>query len=275
MYDNYVRCLADYSSDHKPVSKISFSKIMQRVFKTLELSQTHGIRMYKGIKLNIPDNRNCTIEDLKAIACAYEFFDMKGTGMLKFGIGSGYCVNNNEVLKIIEIDDDKKWKFIVSGHEVESSIIGMPQCITCESYLNAKIIFNTVKQAKVCMGREVEKDKRSSRFRIVQEWNVRDANTTKIRSTSRNCQRVLLFSAISEACPNCYNTKDYVSIKQKDKLSDDEMFNKLFPGACDTMRKHLHEQSQRCRNDKDPRCHRWDKETIRIALSLWNRSPQV
>ena len=100
-----------------------------------------------------------------------------------------------------------------------------------------------VKQAKVCIGREVEKYKRWSRFRIVQEWNVRDENTTKMRSTSRNCQRVLLFSAISEACPNCYNTKDYVPSKQKDKLSDDEMANELFPGACDTMKKHLHEQN--------------------------------
>ena len=72
---------------------------------------------------------------------------------------------------------------------------------------------------------------------------MRDENTTKMRSTPRICQRVLLFSAISEACPNCYNTKDYVPSKQKDKLSDDEMFNKLFPGACDTMRKHLHEQT--------------------------------
>ena len=275
MYDNYVQCLADYSSDHRPVSKISFSKIMQRVFKTLQLSQTHGIRMYRGIKINIPDKRNCKMDDIKAIADVYGFFDMKANDKLKFGIGSGYCVNKNEVLKIIEIYDDKKWKFIVAGHEVEPDVIGMPQSVTCETYLNAKIIFNTVKQAQICIGREEEKNKRSSRFRIVQEWNVSDENIVKVRSTSRKCQRVLLFSAISEACPNCYNTKDYVPSKHKDTRSDDEMFNKLFPGACDTMRKHLQDQSKCCRNNKDPCCHSRDQETIRIAMPLWNRSPQV
>ena len=203
----------------------------------------------------------------RTIAEEYGFFNMKSNKNVKYAVPSGDCISQNDVLKIIEIQEDMSWRLIISGHEVDPNIIGL-QNVLCKTKVEVRILFNTVKQACICRGKKLENDQRSSQYRVVQEWNVCDETTIETRISSRKCHKVLSFTAISEVCPICSATRDYVQGEQTEAMSDEEMFNKLFPDASESMMNHLRDQSKRCKYNKDPRGHRWDKETIRIALSL-------
>ena len=272
LYETYVNSLG--SSECKPVSKVQFGLIVSRVFDNIRTSLTHGNRTYQGIRRNVSEDRKCERKDINAIAEECGFYKTTTDENLRYAISTGECINNNEVLKVVELETNGLWHVLVSGHVVDLNILGL-QNIKSDTYLNVQIIFNTVKKTKLCRGRTAQKGEQSTNFRIVQEWNKCHESTGELRLSSRKCNKLLSFTALSEACPACYLIKRCEKNEPKKACSDDDMLNKLFPGAGEQMIEHLREQSRRCRYTKDPRGYRWEKETIRIALSLWNRSPEV
>ena len=67
----------------------------------------------------------------------------------------------------------------------------------------------------------------------------------------------------------------FIHSGSKEPISDEDMFQQLFSGASEQMLNHLREQIKSYKLKKDPRANRWDRDTISLALPLWNRSPQV
>ena len=57
------------------------------------------------------------------------------------------------------------------GKEIDPSIIGH-NGITCNTIVSVKILFNTLKQTKLCNGKTAEPGHKSSKFRILQEWSI-------------------------------------------------------------------------------------------------------
>ena len=274
MYDTYLESIKVSACESKPVTKSQFSMIISRVFKNVHISTVHGYRVYKGIKKYDFDNENSDPIYIQNVAEQQGFFRMNSKDSLKFAISSGHCISHADICKIIEINSDSSWKLFISEHEVDPKIIGL-QNITCNTCSNVKTLFNTVKQASICRGKPAKKDQRSSKYRIIQEWNICGQERIECRISSRKCQHFLSFMALSDVCPVCSSSRDSIESGSKESISDEEMFQQLFPGASEQMLNHFREQSKRCKLKKDPRANRWERDTISLALSLWNRSPQV
>lgn len=187
-------------------------------------------------------------------------------------ISTEHCINGNEVYKIIEINPDRSWKMMISRHQIDPVIIGL-QNITANSLKNVNIIFNTVKQSTICRGKPAEKEQRSTQFRLLQEWNLQDSPNIERRVSSKKCNGILSFTALSDVCPTCIHSREKGN--KEPVIPDETIMTILFPNATEEMINHLKEQSKLCKSNKDLRGNKWERETIRIALRLWNRSPQV
>ncbi len=66
----------------------------------------------------------------------------------KFGLATGYCVNRNKIMKIIEIHPDMSYKLSVGGRDVEVQEIGM-EGLTMDTYSCIKTVLKTFKQCTI------------------------------------------------------------------------------------------------------------------------------
>ena len=272
LYDEYVNSLKASSYDIEPTSKPQFSMIVSRIFKNVRVSAVHGYRVYKGLRRYDTEDKECEIDDIKIIGEKHDFICMNSKEILKYALSTGHCINGNEVLKIIEIDNDRSWKFMISGQEVEPDIIGLNN-ITANTVKQVNTIFNTVKQTTICRGKKVEKEKKSTQFRLLQEWSVNGSCSIERRVSSRKCKRILNFTARSSVCPTCMKSGE--KGHHASGITEEKILSQLFPNASDETLNHLKEQSKICQLRKDPKGNRRERDTIRIALNLRNRSPQV
>ena len=276
LYDEYVNSLKASCNETNPICKTQFSTVVSRIFKNVTLSLTRGYRVYKGLRRYDSEDKECELDDIKMIAEKHEFVCMNSKEILKFAQPTGHCINGNEVFKTIEINNDRSWKFVISGQEIEPVLIGL-DTITANTVKQVNIIFNTVKQCSICRGKEAEKEQKSTQFRLLQEWGLNDSCSIERRVSSRKCNRILNFNARSSVCPTCKKSgeKGHHASGNTEEITEEKMISQLFPNASDEMINHLKEQSKICQSTKDPRGNRWERDTIRIALNMWNRSPQV
>ena len=151
------------SSDIKPIPKTQFSTIIPRLFNTVTVCKVHGYRVYKGLKYNDIEDKNCEPEDIKNIAEEHGFICISSKGTLKYAVSTGHYINGNEIYKTIEIHPDRSWNIVISGHEIDPVIIGL-QNMRASTLKNVKIMFNTVKKAPICKGKPAEKDQQSTQF---------------------------------------------------------------------------------------------------------------
>ena len=69
-------------------------------------------------------------------------------------------------MKIIEIKPDRSFKIYIGGREVNTSDIGLSN-MAAHTYLNVKIILNTVKQARLCGDKIVHHKTGAKKFRYM------------------------------------------------------------------------------------------------------------
>lgn len=263
--------------ESRVMSKPQMGSIVSKIFKNVTIGLHSGHHIYKGIEINLNEDKNCDLKYIATVAAENGYFLMNDNGTSKYALSSGYCINNNEVLKILEIEKNRNWKFSMCGKEIDPSIIGLSG-ITCNTVLSVNILFNTIKQTKLCKGKTAEAGQNSTRFRIVQEWSAcGDENSNEARISSRNCQRVVSFVDYAGACHACANIRKPVA-NEKDvetDVQDNDLLDQLFPGANQQMLNIIKQQSHICKSNKDPRSRRWDKDILQVSLTLWNRSPQA
>ena len=280
VYDSYVRHKRG-CADESLLSKKQVSQIVPALLSKITVVKQSGPSKYKGLRLNFFDDQTCSEENLKTITSEHGFFQVPTSDSnIKYSIYTGYCVNKNEQLKSVTIKADKSFDVTVGGIFIDLPIIGL-QNMKINSINDAKIVFNTVKQAKVCRGKLVSSKRNTTKFSIVQEWFKHgEENSLELRLSAGKCQGVLSFTSYFDTCSTCqahtFTTNTCNKAESAENINKEEMLKSLFPGASDIMINMLTIQSKICESSaKDNRSRRWTKDIIQVALTFWNRSPKA
>ena len=264
MYQNYC------SSYHTDVSKAVFQQIVRKIFGNIKIVRNNATIKYIGLRPNFLDDKPCTSVEIAEIANMLGYFPMttgKCTDTSRFGLPTGYCVNRNEILKVVEIQPDKSYKLSVGGRDVNAQEIGL-EGVTMDTHFSVRIVFNTFKQCTVCQGKSVDSKTDAKKFSVVQEWCQKgDENSLMLRLTARKCHGVIPFTTRSVTCGSCSKQRTPDPPLQNTESTED-LFKRLFPSANDLMLNFLQLQSQMSCDDTDKRNRKWNKEIIQVSFCI-------
>ena len=265
IYENYCSsCHTDIS-----ISKTVFQQIVRKIFGNIKIVRNNATVKYVGLRPNFLDDKPiCTNVEIAEIANMLGYFPMN-TGNCentsRFGLATGYCVNRNEILKVIEVQPDKSYKLSVGGRDVHVQEIGL-EGLTLDTYSCIKTVFNTFKQCTICQGKSVDSKIDAKKFNVVQEWSQKgDENSLMLRLTARKCHGAIPFTAKSVTCNSCSNQRTPDPPAENTESTED-LFKRLFPDANDLMLNFLQLQSQMSCDDADKRSRRWNKEIIQVIF---------
>lgn len=166
VYQSY-RDSMPHLTESKLLSKQQVAIIVPQIFPNITIKKTKdGCFMYQGLRQNFLEDKSCDLKDIDNIAQKSTFFRIpSGTDIIKYGFMTGFHVNKNELMKVLEFRPDRNWNFFVGERPVDLSTIGLSD-ITCGSYQSVEIIFHTVGIAKLCKGKPVNR-KLSPRYGCV------------------------------------------------------------------------------------------------------------
>jgi len=277
LYDVYIK-----DKPLNPLPKRTVGQLVSGIFGSIKVVHNNGKEKYRGLRPNFNSPEVCSQKTLDAIAANHGFVKVTETsGKLSYICFTEYTVNNHKQTKSVEISCDKAFQVKIGEIPVSLTDTGL-QNMKISNTEDARIIFNTVKMAKVCRGKLVNK-KCTSQRNMLQVWNKNgDENSSEFGLISKKCKGVVSFTSYVSTCTVCRNQvvtenketeQPTCTQSVEDRMS---LLRSLFPGCSEVMFKLLSAQSNICNSHmQDPRSRRWDKEIIQICLTLWNRSPQA
>lgn len=276
LYNLYEKEHVQYALPKKTVGML-----VPKLFDKVSVVHQNGPSKYRGLRQRFDNPEVCTPDNVNEIAHKHGFVKLtEGDCHVKYMIYSGYTVNNQKQTKSVCINRDQTPTVCVGENHVLLNDLGLGG-LKINTLEDAQILFNTVKQTRVCLGKVVHKDIKGTRKHILQYWTKSgDENQIEYRLSSRKCKGVVNFTAYGSTCSSCKNQslcqEQPCNVQPFDTTNKLPVLKSLFPGCSELMLKLLTAQSNICNElEKDPRRRRWDKEVVQVCLTLWNRSPQA
>lgn len=203
IYDSYVIDKKDCDVGSL-LTKKQVSQIVPVLLSKVTVVKQNGPSKYKGLRINFYDDQTCSEENLKSIASEHGFFQVPTfESNTRYSVHTGYHINRNEQFKSVIIKPDKSFEVTVGCIFIKLSVIGL-QDMKINSINDAKIVFNTVKQARVCRGKLVASKLNTTKLSLVQEWYIHgDKTSMELRLSAGRCQGVVSFTAYYDTCPTC------------------------------------------------------------------------
>ncbi|CAG2216361.1 unnamed protein product [Mytilus edulis] len=217
-------------------------------------------------------------------------------------------INGNRFMIEIKFESNGQWFIIAQGKTIKFDEISIEN----NSYLNMSnhSVFETVRQLNFCSGFPAVDGSHIQPDVSVYKEHVSifgDENSETIRLRSKSCKIVLPFKTSNVASHLCYFCKKSkcspekekensncteLPLEKKSKINENkdnevseevtlnegdngdmtEIFNKIFPDCSVKMQTFL--LSQKMALERHPFGRRWNKEIIRLCLTLWCRSPK-
>ena len=211
-----------------------------------------------------------------------DFFIMSQTvNFLKLGYFTGEVVNGQKVLCEIKLFSDQTWNFSLMGQIINPESVNVDEKYTINS------VFDTIRNFRYCEGvGEVSETSHSYFQECVKET---------IRYRSRECHKLLPFKLSkkqSKICGHCKKLVKHrsvdatgtkiesdgggesqtITLNEEDHKDLSVIFQNIFPQCDEKMKTFLLSQKQAM--ERHPNGRRWDRDIIRLCLTLWCRSPR-
>ena len=145
------------SAKMRPLSKKQLGTLVMNLYPTIKVVKNReGCHEYEGLNHNSTQDRTCNVNEIDEIARECQYFNIPTlTDSCKYGVMTGHFVNKIQIMKIVEIKPDRTFTVYIGGRGIKHTDIGLTN-IDANTYLSVKMIFNTVKQARLCKGKPVE-----------------------------------------------------------------------------------------------------------------------
>lgn len=157
--------------------------------------------------------------------------------------------------------------------------------------MSVNLVCNIVKGLKLCTGLPQNKEMTliNNGYIIREKWTDRKSNTYDIHR-SIQCSRILKLTQSSSVCIKCrklvmhhakntQDNKENIYEENGVELSEDDNddFNQILQDIIPHANKELLDliTSQKENLERNPKQRRWDKEVIRLCLSIWIRSKKA
>lgn len=152
----------------KPLSKKQLGTLVMNLYPTIKvIKNREGCHEYEGLGHSTMNDKACSLNEIDEIAREFQYMKIPTqVDSCKYGIVTGQYVNRIQVMKILEIKPDRTFTVNVGEREIKHSDIGLVN-IAANSYLHVKIIFHTIKQARLCKGKPVENKMNATKSRYV------------------------------------------------------------------------------------------------------------
>jgi len=204
---------------------------------------------------------------------------------VQIGHFTGTIVNGSKVMIELELKLNGDIKLIFMRKEIDLEKIGIQKQIQFTTN-GIESLFNIISELSYCVGvKTLEQDLPHFQEQVS---SIGDENSDQIRYRSQKCLQILPFKTSNAASPFCYNCKklktkvdknntetsnaDEVILGDSDHNDLSEIFNRIFPDCSPKMQTFL--ASQKMALERHPFGRRWNKEVIRLCLTLYCRSPR-
>ncbi|CAG2206495.1 unnamed protein product [Mytilus edulis] len=214
-------------------------------------------------------------------------------------------INGLKVLTEAQLKLDQTWTLMVMGKKIDPVSLGV------DKTFNLPSCFEIIRQLRYCNGvEEVDESMQNKDFLKEHVSKLFDENSEQIRYRSKLCQKVLPFKKSHKASASCVhckclekavivknfqleettkkplnenlnstnatcirsNTDQDVILSTEDNNDMSEILTKIFPECSDKMKLFL--MSQKMAIERNPHGRRWNRDIVRLCLTLWCRSPK-
>lgn len=225
------------------------------------------------------------------------FVISKINSVVKLGYFTPRVVNGNRTLLHITLSKGR-WSLWMNEKEVSLQNIGIRNDFTF-SQSNIEMVLNTVKILKFCNGFDSNElqSQDDSLFYKEHMSLAGDENSLTIRIRAHKCLGIVPNKSLKLICQKCKyylkrsnkNNKDssitgnffekepapdqnnQIILEENDHEDLSDIFHKLFPECNAKMSEFLMSQKMALERNKHGR--RWNKDIVRLCLTLWCRSP--
>lgn len=303
--DDYVNLNQIKTKYQGPVTSVAVGNSITSIFPEVKVKQrrcqenwSKKTQCYYGIKwikaTDVTENSSCQFSDvLSNLDLPEDFFLISKTATyLKLGHFSGEIINGQKVLCEIKLNSDQTWNFFIMGRVI------YPENVSIDDKYSTHSVFEIVRQFRYCEGiGGVDLSDTAKEQSYFQECVTRSGNENFeiIRYRSKNCKKLLPFKnskSVSKTCGQCKKLERHTvnltetNIENDDNssgetiltLNEDDnndlatIFQNVFPQCTEKMKCFL--MSQKTAMERHPNGRRWDRDIIRLCLTLWCRSPR-
>ena len=239
--------------------------------------------------------------DIQTLLPEDYFVISKTQTSMKIGHFTGEIINGSKIMIEIQLESDGGISLLVMGKKIGLEKIGLQEKFSM-TINSVESLFKLIKQLRYCSGvNSVEQDLPHFEEQVCL---VGDENSEQIRFRAKTCCKVLPFknsNAASLCCGNCKKLKTKIQTREQKcdideknnngiNLNDNnthenevilgetdhndlsDILTKIFPDCSMKMQTFL--LSQKMALERNPNGRRWNKEIIRLCLTLYCRSPR-
>lgn len=288
-------------SEMENITSAAVGNVMKKLFKNIEIKSVRSkdnwcqrTQRYYGCtwKETHTFENNIEFNDVPTVIPENYFVISKTPFSIQIGHFTGEIVNGNKVLIEIELKVTGELSVSIMGTILDLENIGVKRHLKSITTDSIKTIFEFVNNFRFCNGvKNVENiNSPSYEENVCQQGNE---NSMEVRFRSKTCQKVLPFTTsnvVSSVCKNCKKLKvkpvksvnitetelsekeNEITLCESNNEDMTEILNRIFPECPVKMRTFL--LNQKMALERNPHGRRWDKDVIRVCLTLYCRSPR-